>query len=678
MTTGAWADFATGDKGGDIVALYAAHKGIKQGEACKELTDKLNLDSTVLVVNGESKVPPITFGSLPLNKNGKPEIPSRLLNKKGYERTGAYKYYVGESLAFLILRFDCKGQKKQFRPIAWDKKNKKFVAKQWTGNRPLYNPTGMNNRAILLVEGEKCAEFASKVLTRYDVITWSGGVNAIDKTDWSYLENTPNKIYYWRDNDDAGDKSVAKLSKHINISHIISNPEGDICDLPKGTDYVEYINKQTMSSQTLTEDKAVEIPLDNPTPPASVDFSSISSPDELWELFGLKMSGKEPAANADNVLKIMERDPKLKGALWYDEFKRSYMCTLGNETAPHPLEEPDFTWILLYVQRVYGISKICKHACKDAALFCASLDRRNSVKDWMESLKWDGVPRVNSFFSKYMGADNGEEFQQYTDDVSKNFWIALVARVFDAGCQVDEMVVLEGKQGIYKTSALRIIGGDYHICNQESFIGGSRKDFFIGLQGNMLVIFDEMEGFSIGEEKKIKTIITNPVDSFRIPYMSSNSKHPRQCLFVGTTNDDEYLEDPTGGRRFYPMKCGTILKDELIEDREQLFAESVHRYNAKEPWWIKPDRAVEMQERRFKLDAWNDAIEKWLYQDNDNSMEPLRAPFKLIDVAYRALEISPKDFDQRQQKRLAKVMKKLGFKSYASNGERGWVRESLT
>ena len=171
-------------------------------------------------------------------------------------------------------------------------------------------------------------------------------------------------------------------------------------------------------------------------------------------------------------------------------------------------------------------------------------NRRNCVRDWLESLKWDQVPRIEHFFENHFGADPRA--------ASANFWISLVARVCRPGCQVDNMVVLEGPQGIRKSSALRVIGGEWFTEQHESATG---KGFFEVLQGKLLVEVSEMDSFSRAEVTKVKQIITCTNDRFRESYGRHAKDHPRQCIFVGTTNRDDWNTDVTGARRFWPIAC---------------------------------------------------------------------------------------------------------------------------
>jgi hypothetical protein len=183
----------------------------------------------------------------------------------------------------------------------------------------------------------------------------------------------------------------------------------------------------------------------------------------------------------------------------------------------------------------------------------------------------------------------------------------MVARIYRPGCQVDNMVVLEGPQGIFKSSSLRVLAGDHHAEQHESV---TSKDFFQNLQGVWLIEISEMHSFSRTETSKVKQVITCTTDHFRPSYGRRAVDHPRMCVFAGMTNHDNWSKDETGARRFWPITCVEIDLDGIRNAREQLFAEAVARFKGGETWWEMPAlETTREQELRYDTDVWQQDIE---------------------------------------------------------------------
>lgn len=363
----------------------------------------------------------------------------------------------------------------------------------------------------------------------------------------------------------------------------------------------------------------------------------------LWRAWGLHTSanGGAPLANLNNAVAILENDPSLAGNVWYDEFLQRFMT----QDPPREWRDSDDINVALYVQRDLGIPRMSREIISQAVVAVAHNNPRNCVRDWLDSLVHDGQPRIDQFFSDCFGAEESE----YTKAASRNFWLSLVARVRQPGCKVDNMVVLEGSQGLGKSTALQIIGGDWFAEQHES--ATNPKGFAEILQGKLLIEISEMDSFNRAEVSRVKQTISCPSDRYRASYGRHAQDHPRQCVFVGTTNRDDWNMDETGARRFWPIACiGQVRLDVVRDNRDQLFAEAVARHKAGEPHWLMPAEETEGQQRdRYQEDAWHEKVIEILKGKSEVTTS------KILEEL--GIEISRRG--RAEQMRVGKIMRRL-------------------
>jgi predicted P-loop ATPase len=175
-------------------------------------------------------------------------------------------------------------------------------------------------------------------------------------------------------------------------------------------------------------------------------------------------------------------------------------------------------------------------------------------------------------------------------------------------------LLLEGPQGIRKSTFLRVLAGDEWFTDHVSDLGS--KDSRIELLGKWILEMGELDKVRRGELERVKAFLTARIDHFRVPYGRRAEDVPRSCVFAASTNDQSPLTDESGNRRFWPVRCGQILIDDLTRDRDQIWAEAYKRYAADSPWWFDtPDlhaAATDEQERRYDSGVWDEVILTWL------------------------------------------------------------------
>jgi predicted P-loop ATPase len=371
-----------------------------------------------------------------------------------------------------------------------------------------------------------------------------------------------------------------------------------------------------------------------------------------------------------NALVALRQDPAIWDAFAFDEMKRTPMLmhTIGSPLAQfdhRPVTDDDITILTEFLQKA-GLKRISRDTVRDAVNARARENAFHPVREFLDGLTWDGKPRVKVWMTTKLGAD----LSAYTRSVGTMFLVSLVARVYEPGCKVDYMPVLEGPQGAMKSAACAVLGGEFFSDCLPDVAAG--KDVAQHLRGKWVIEIGEMHAVNRAESAQLKAFITRQVERYRPSYGRFEVVEPRQCVFIGTTNQATYLRDETGGRRFWPVKIGEIDIDGLAEDRDQLFAEAVHLYRLGEPWW--PDRRFEQehikpqQESRYEADAWQEMIISYL------------APQQKVtvgQVAKEALLIEAAKIGTADQRRITAIMERLGWHRLPVDwqGKRWWSKQ---
>lgn len=321
-----------------------------------------------------------------------------------------------------------------------------------------------------------------------------------------------------------------------------------------------------------------------------------------------------------------------------------------------------------------GLETVGKELVSDAVHVVAKKLSYHPIRDYLEGLRWDGKPRLETWLIHHAGADD----TPYIRAVSRKFLIAMVARVMRPGCKHDHTLVLSGTQGQEKSKMCRVLAGEKHFSDTLPSIAAKKEDAMQHLQGLWLVELAELAPSRKADQEDQKAFLSGSVDRFRVPYARHPQSFQRQCVFVGTTNDDQFLKDPTGGRRYWPVAVQKVIDIEtLVSERDQLFAEAFAAFKAGEEWWLdrkfEAEHAAPMQAAAYVSDSWVDDVAPWLDKPQGDQSE-VKMEVTISEVLSDALGVPTERQTQAVQKRAASVLRQLGWTKKKTKTSNKWRR----
>lgn len=359
----------------------------------------------------------------------------------------------------------------------------------------------------------------------------------------------------------------------------------------------------------------------------SKSLDTISGPeieendDVEWRTKKLTKSGSTGLIERtiNNAVTILENDNLLKNRLIFDRFSNRFLIRQSmpwgrkEESYPKLWNDSDDAELRAYFERFYDGFKSTS-SINDALAILKNRKSINVAKEYFESLAWDRVPRLDTLIIDYLGADD----TKYVRQVTRKSLVAVVARaITEKAVKFDNMIILTGKQGIGKSTLLSKLAGEWFTDNIVDF---NSKDTLLLLQNCIIVEVPELQGFNKADSNRLKQFLGQKTDKYRAPYEHREEEHPRHCVFFGTTNDDEFLRDSTGNRRYWPIEVGknrnikNIFRD-LDGEKDQIWAEAVVKFLADEPLYLEGDIlkvAEEEQKSRLIIDPWESIISEYL------------------------------------------------------------------
>ncbi len=607
------------EKDGDI--LVHCHAGCTQ----KSVTNKLKemglwWSSRPAKTAKESSPPP---------KTGKPFSSLEEITdffRKGKEQAESQVYhYPGDWGVIRIDFIKNEEKKKLIRPFHSVPGG--FALGDPPGPLSLYSTRNLavgKDSTIYVVEGEKCVDAMGQI--GLPAVTSAHGAKSPGKSDWTPLEGR--KIVIIPDNDIPGRayaEEVRGILEKLNCSVRIVNPyQSESKEGFDVADWLEIENSEVIKEKIL----------------AAPDWREKEGI-QNWNEDLMRNEKGNLKQNTHNLLLILENDQDFSD-IRSDEFTKNTFIK-GEK-----LETAALVRLSAAVEKKYSLPGALTE--RGLAPVCETVGKKrpfHPVRDWLNGLKWDGVARIDHLFERYYGASPGD----YTRAVSRNFMIGAVARIYRPGCKLDNMVVLEGKQGIKKSSSLKALFGDEFVSEVKA--SPDSKDFDQALQGMWCLEFAELDSLQKSDITRIKMQLSTQADWIRLPYKPAYQSFPRQSVFVGTTNDDGYLKDPTGARRFWPVKCTQVDIDGIRRERDQLFAETVQLFKNGETWWEIPPGAEEEQDLRYQHDVWEEYILPFLAEKIEITMSEIFGEECLNAKKYQS--------DRAMQIRVGNILKRYGW-----------------
>ncbi|TPQ24923.1 VapE domain-containing protein [Methylomonas koyamae] len=638
------------------------------------------------------------------------------------EQVWTYRDVNGELLGY-VFRFRTSDGGKEVLPLTWCRHTggrEDWRWMQWAVPRPLYGLDRLtvadvddpkHQAPVLIVEGEKCADAGAAELTDWAVLAWSGGGKAVDKADWQPLSGR--RVFIWPDCDAQVDKQgqlkpeaeqpgmmaarkvAAKLTGMgckvwlVQIPAPGEKPSGwDIADAIAegitGEALESFIRSRLLPFEPAPATEAAAEPAAKPlsTPETAGAGGGKSRNDsgkrkerpqrDGWQAnFHVNDRGKITPCRA-NVALILENYAEWQGVLGYNEFSHQVMKLKrppwGGSIGPWENHDDAALdeWLTrgpfgLVIRSLGTLAEVVDHVARKHPY--------HPVREHLEGLPaWDGKTRTLDFLAAFTDNENSD----YLRVAGRLFLLGMVKRIYEPGCKFDYMLVLEGQQGLGKSTFFKILGGDWF---SETPFDVNTNEGNMRIQGVWLQEMAEMDSFRKAEDTAFKSFLAITRDKFRRPYDRRPIEAPRVCVFGGTTNLRQYLKDITGNRRIWPVWCNAIDNEGLRKDRDQLFAEALHLYRTGERCYPTHEEERELfepeQRMRLIVEGWEELIKVYLSSPEADIRNCNF--FTTIDLLTKGVGLERSKVDERAVARMGRIMAKIGWKRLREpSGIRRW------
>lgn len=361
----------------------------------------------------------------------------------------------------------------------------------------------------------------------------------------------------------------------------------------------------------------------------------------------------------ENVVKAALAPHALGADLMFDEFRAELMVSPPGLGEWRPVRDADMVQMRVKLAAI-GFKPVGREMMRDAVVLAAETRRMDTAIMWLESLPpWDGVSRIERFYPDYFTTKDTE----YTRACGLYAWTAHAGRVMEPGCKADMILIIVGEQGCRKSSGVEAISPSVDFF-KEFDLTVRDTDMSRKMRGMLVGELGELRGFNSRDSDDIKQWLSRRYESWTPKFMEFETKFPRRLVFHGTTNNDEFLADPTGERRSLPMRAqGMVDVDAIVRDREQLWAEGLFYWRQFGVMWEDAERLARLEHAEFTIeDPWADVVWRWLHEKDLDGSRPIdREDLSARDVLIEALGQDDGRINKSMEIRAAKTLGALGL-----------------
>ncbi|HIA1612817.1 TPA: VapE domain-containing protein [Salmonella enterica] len=361
-----------------------------------------------------------------------------------------------------------------------------------------------------------------------------------------------------------------------------------------------------------------------------------------------------------NAVKAVARPDFIGVDIRFDQFRDEIMLAPAGSGQWRPFTDADYVELRMTMAE-RGFKPVGRELIRDAVLQVSSEQPFDSAITWLDELEWDGVPRIDTFYHTHFGtADTA-----YTRAVSLYMWTALAGRVLEPGIKADMVPILVGPQGCGKSSGVEALSPDPMFFTEISF-AEKDDDLARKMRGRLLAEIGELRGLNTKELESIKAFVTRTHENWIPKYREFATQFPRRLVFIGTTNEDEFLADKTGNRRWLPVEVSKVDVQAIRRDLLLLWAEARETFTRSGGIQFRDAErlAASVHEKYTIKDAWLETVEKWL-DTPDMLTEEIPRTRKFLrasDVLRDAIGLNPSHIGKREEMRISNVLQKCGYK----------------
>jgi hypothetical protein len=393
-----------------------------------------------------------------------------------------------------------------------------------------------------------------------------------------------------------------------------------------------------------------------------------------------------PLPTINNVLAAVRRPDVIKRRLGVDRF----LCAMMTSVDGGPwvrFTDDDYTRVRSMLGHL-GFKPVPPEMVKAAVKLVAKEHAFDSAIDWLDSLEWDGVERIDTFFPTFFGVAD----TPYTRAVGSYAWTALAGRCLEPGVKADMAPVLIGLQAAGKTTAVEALA-PFNDADESAFveINLTKKDEDIArsLRGKLVGEIAELRGLQSRDAESIKAWVSRRFEEWTPKYEEFGTRFARRLLLIGTGNKEGFLDDETGERRWLPMRVGTVDVAGIRRDRDQLWAEAARRFRRAGVAWQDAYELAKAEHSKFKsTDVWDDAVGDWLGRDTmDGAAGVPRGAgiVRVSEILQSALRIESGRQTRSDEMRIAKILTRFGFEKLDApkydpvmrKTVRGWIKRAV-